>query len=424
MKRKLLELKYDFGIKTNKYFYRQKGDTSRFRYPQLKNYSKYFDSDLKNDIFILKRHHSEAIKMIGKEITPIYKNLNKKANYVNTLEILGYTPSYLEKHSAYKSIKKSYRSNKLFKSYSIKKIDFNKAEINEGYESLNRYINRCLNNTIYLCQIDSNFTNNLNYSLHGTNIVYTDSKKYNYGVSLINAIINTENGIKGYNLENLSIDETLANVKYQYLLYVLDKPDIKNNSRKQILLDIDKFFLKGYLAKAFINEDTYYNGIYSLIEPYIKLLFTVSDIDMICESVIKDNINDLKKKFDLKYNNFFDSIYKNPNLFTRIDKIKDLSLENNMDLLDIYRIMFNENKLVNSPIDHKVIAFIHLSEKTNQNTELIYNLIYECYNWAIDNNQTINLENWSKHVLLKYGEQTHKMLLSEYEKYKNIIENL
>ena len=79
--------------------------------------------------------------------------------------------------------------------------------------------------------------------------------------------------------------------------------------------------------------------------------------------------------------------------------------------------------ILNTNIDYKVIAFIYLSNiKDNKN--LIYDLLVNCYPWSVENKEIITLENWSKHILLKYGEQTFNKVKKEYNNVKNILEKL
>jgi len=416
MVEKFYNLKYQFALATKKYIEQSIGDTSTFRYPHLKLHFKNFDSDLKNDIFLIKRNKEEVFKHFGKESIDIIKNISDNAYFEYVFNLLGISLTLEEKKKSYKSIcktKKNINFKKVFKTR-YTKVNFNKIEINENYLEIKNYLNRSLQYDTYIYPINYKNFRNTAYSMHGLNVLFIDKNQYNYGVGLIEAIINNENGIKGKNLKNLNKFEKYGKVKYMAL-------DRMINQKK---LDPDLFFMKGYLALAFQDNNTEYNLLYALTEPFMKLLYSTIDMHSLMEYVFNDNESEIKELFENEYPRLYNKLYKEKRIFKRIDILKDYALNHNLDIINLYKILFNNQNLVKTNIDYHLIAFIYLSEKVNNNKELIFDLLVNCYPWSIKNNEKITLENWSKHILLKYGEKTHKMLLSEYNKIKNIIDNI
>jgi hypothetical protein len=250
--------------------------------------------------------------------------------------------------------------------------------------------------------------------MHGTNVLYLDKEPYNFGVGLIESIINNENGIKGRHLENLKIEETYANPKNMALLEI-------NENIKPINPDL--FFIKGYLALAFNDKNTMYNFIYALTEPFVKLLFSTIDMKELMDYVFLNEEKTIEKKFNEIYSSY-QKLYHETSLFERIEVLKEMALQTNNDIMNFYKTLFNNQQLVKTNIDYKVIAFIYLSKKINQNKKLLFDLMENCYPWSVENNEIITLTNWSKHVKLKYGEATYAMMIREYNKVHNIIEKL
>ncbi len=417
MKNTYYKLKYKLACMNHKYFLQTKGDTSRFRYPHIKPQFRNFDTDLKNDIFLLKRNQNEVLKNIASETYPIFTNITNESYYVQVFNILGIKTTKEERIEAYKSINKIYKSHKfkklLPKHYS--KIDFNTITINEQYELLKKYLQKSREYKTIIYKLKDKNMRTLAHSLHGTNILFLDKEPYNFGVGLIESIINNENGIKGRNLENLKIEETYATPKNMALLEIIEEPSFINP---------DLFFMKGYLGLAFNDKDTIYSPLYALTEPFVKLLFSTIGMEELMDFVFLNKEKEIEEYFNEVYPNFYNKIYKEKTLFDRIDVIKEISLKHNLDIINLYKILFNNISLVNTNIDHKVIAFIYLSKKVNQNKKLLFDLIVNCYPWSIEHDEKINLNNWSKHIKLKYGEGTYSMLTKEYDKVKDIIEKL
>lgn len=411
------KLKYQLALATQKYIPQEVGDTSRFRYPHLKFYFKNFDSDLKNDVFLLKRNENEVLEKISRESLDILKNVTDEAYFEYVFNLLGLELTQKEKKKSYKATCMKYHAlsyKKMLKG-SYYKVNFKKLKINEEYELIKSYLDHSFQYETYIYPIKYEKYRNIAHSMHGLNVLYIDQNDYNYGVGLIEAIINNENGIKGKNLKNLEIWENYGKVKHMALERLVQ------NGQKT---DPDLFFMKGYLALAFQDKNTIYNLLYALTEPFMKLLFKTIDMHALTEYVFEENEKELKESFEKEYPTFYEKIYKNKNIFERIDVLKDLALNNNIDILDLYKTIFNNESLLKTNIDYHVVAFIYLSKKVNSNKELMFDLITNCYPWSIENKQEITLENWSKHVLLKYGEKTYKMLLSEYKKVKTIITKL
>ncbi len=417
MKGTYYHLKYKLACINHKYFVQMRGDTSCFRYPHLKLYFKNFDSDLKNDIFLLNRNQEEVLKRIALEAYPILKNISNEAYYIEVLSILNLPITKEEKIEAYKSIKKLYKSRKFKKMLPnhYSKMNFKNCTLNEPYQDLKNYMNKSKEYKTYIYKIKNQNMRNLAYSMHGTNILYLDKEPFNFGVGLIESILHNEEGIKGRNLKNLKIEEKYANPKNMALLEIIEDVPKQNP---------DLFFAKGYLALAFNEKNTLYNLVYALTEPFMKLLFSTIGMKELMDYVFLENESQIKRCFDEVYPEYYEKIYKEKPLFERIEVVKEMALHYNLDIINLYKILFNDINLLNTNVDHKVIAFIYLSKKINQNKKLLFDLIINCYPWSIEHNEKITLMNWSKHVKLKYGDSTYHIFKKEYEKVEDILNKL
>lgn len=410
------KIKYDLATLRKKYIHQEKGDTSCFRYPHMTEYYHCFDSDLKNDIFLLEREEEEAILGFGLENIDILRNVSDKAYYAYIFNLLHVKLTEEEKYEAYKGIISTYKK-KTFKN-SLKgkyhKINFKNIKINEPYDELKNYINRSYNFNTIMYKVKENNMRNIASSIHGTNLLYIDKNDYNYGIGLIKAIINNEEGIKGKNLEYINEEEVYSKIPYNALReYIKDT----------LKIDPDYEFIIAYLALAFQDKNTTYNGIYALLEPFMKLLFSTINMHDILEYIFNKDETLMKEDFNKIYPDFYEKIYKNKSIFKRIDILREMALYFNYDVIELYKIIFNKESILNTNIDYKVIAFIYLSN-IKDNKTLIYDLLVNCYPWSVENKEIITLENWSKHILLKYGEQTFNKVKKEYNNVKNILEKL
>lgn len=411
------KIQYNLAQFHHKFYMRMKGDTSCFRYPHLKYYSKNFDSDLKHDIFLLKRNEVDIMRAFGREFYPIIQNINTDAYHLYISRLLSLPISEAEKIRAYKSVCKTYKSHAYKKLFPIKyrKIDFNSLTIQKGYEDIKKYYHHSTGFRTYLNKIKKNNNRNLAFSVHGTNILYIDNESYNYGVGLIDAIMNYEGGIKGHNLKNLEIEETWAKLPHLMLYY------LKVGFPKE---DPDMFFIKGYLGQAFNKKDTMYNALYAFTEPFMKLLFSTIDMKALMDYAFQDDETSLKAYFEEKYPLFYEKIYHEKDIFKRMDIIKEMALYHKINIIEIYKILFNASHLVNTNIDYHVIALIYFSKKIRTKKEFIYDLIINCYPWSIEHDIEITLENWLKHIRLKYGDQAYHFMEKEKKTYQDILEKI
>lgn len=411
------KFKYHLALFNHQYFTQMKGDTSCFRYPHLKYYFRNFDADLKNDVFLLNRNQEDVLKCIGKESLEVLSQISNEAYFVYVMTLLGLPVSEEEKIKAYKSICKLHKSRSFIKQFSNEyaTISVKTLPISKEYKELKKYLQKSLEYPIILKQLNFKKFRNLAHSMHGTNILYTDMEDYNYGVGLIEKILHQEEGIKGRNLKNLNIEETWANAPLLALHYL-------NHEIPSINPDL--FFMKGYLALAFQNKNTTYNALYAFTEPYIKLLFSTIDMEALLEYVFLEDATKIKESFEEKYPLFYDKIYQEKSIFNRIEMVQELAVYHDFDLLELYKTMFNKKHLVNSYLDHHVIAFIYLSPKVREEKTLIYDLIVNCHPWGVEHKTPITIENWGKHIKLKYGEAIYQKINEEYLSLKSVLDQI
>lgn len=413
----IYKIKYTFAQLRHKYVIQAKGDASCFPNPELQAYSNYFDYDEQNDIFLLEKDKLSILKKFALENRELLSVTKEESYFVNVCNILGIPTSKKDKRKAYKAIKKQYCSRKYAKKLSnhYSKIDLKKIEVNEPYGILKNYLHRSLDYKIYLLKMKKKTTQSVAIVPHGLNILFTDSTPYTYGVGLIESIIRGENGIKGRQFKYMNLLEEHANPKYMALKEIMEEQTFSNP---------DLFFMKGYLGLAFNEKETIYGALYAVTEPFVRFLFSTIGMKELMDYVFLDNKKQIKEKFNTLYPNCYDRIYNEKNVFKRMEILDILAIEENLNLFDIYKILFSPKKLVNTHINHRVIAFIYLSRKINQDKKLIFDLIYHCYPWALKHQEEVTLTNWSKHVKLKFGKKTYQKLALEYRKYKQLLDAL
>jgi hypothetical protein len=147
-------------------------------------------------------------------------------------------------------------------------------------------------------------------------------------------------------------------------------------------------------------------------------------MEELMDYVFLDKTDIIEERFNEIYPNCFNSIYTENDVFKRMDIIKDISLKQNINPLYYYKILFHPKKILNTYINNRVIAFIYLSKKINQNKKILFDLIVNCYPWAVSNKSEITLTSWSKHIKLKYGTKEYQQMALEYQKYKTILDEL
>lgn len=413
----IYKIKYALAQLCHKYVIQAKGDASCFPSSELERYSSYFDYDEKNDIFLLEKDKLSILKKFALENIELISATKEESYFVTVCNILGMQTTKKDKRKAYKAIKKQYRNRKYAKKLSnhYSKIDFRKLEVNEPYGMLRNYLHNSFNYKIYHLKVRNKTTQSVAIAPHGLNILFTDSTPYTYGVGLIESMIRNENGIKGRQFKYMNLLETHANPKYIAL---------KETMEGQTFINPDLFFMKGYLGLAFNEKETIYGAIYAVTEPFVRFLFSTIGMKELMDYVFLDNKKQVKEKFNALYPNCYDRIYNEKNIFKRMEILDILAVEENLNLFDIYKILFSPKKLVNTHINHRVIAFIYLSRKINQDKKLIFDLIYHCYPWALTHHEEVTLTNWSKHVRLKFGKKTYQKLALEYRKYKQLLDAL
>jgi hypothetical protein len=413
----IYKVKYALAQLRHKYIIQSKGDSSCFPNLELEEYATYFHYDERNDIFLLEKDKLSILKKFALENTELLSMMNEEAYLVSVCNILGIEVSKTDKRKAYKAIRKQYHSRNYQKKISnhYSKIDLKKIELNEPYGLLKNYLHKSLNYKVYLLKVKSKTTKSIAIAPHGFNFLFTDSTPYTYGVALIESIIRSENGIKGRQFKYMNCLQTHANPKYMALKAIEEEQTFQNP---------DLFFMKGYLGLAFNEKDTIYGAIYAVTEPFVRLLFSTIGMKELMDYVFLENKKQMKEKFNTLYPNCYDRIYNEKNIFKRMEILDTLAIEENLNLLDIYKILFHPKKLVNTYINHRVIAFLYLSRKINQDKRLIFDFIYNCYPWAIEHHEEVTLTNWAKHVKLKFGKKTYQMLALEYRKYKQLLDAL
>ncbi len=409
--------KYKKACLQHKYFIFSQGDIDFFPYPQCKRYSKNFSYDAKSDLFLLQSKEEKMLKKFAFKNYNLLKNTSKRAYFVNCFHLLGQEVGKRDRIKAYWAIKRQYTNHwikkHVSKKYSI--VHFDTLPIHSPYEELRKYWKKSLAHPVYILKIKNAKTTNIAYQQYGFNILYIDNNPYNYGVGLIECILANEKGIQGRELKHLNIIKTEANPQYMALKDIVDAQEAPNP---------DLFFMKGYLGLAFNEKDTVYNALYAITEPFIKLLFSTIGMKELLDYVFFDKTKNMREKFEKKYPNCYEKIYTEKNIFKRMDILMELSMTEDLGLIAIYKILFNAKKLVNTRIHHRVIALIYFSKCIQQNKRLLFDLITDCYTWALEYKIEITLTNWSKHVKLKFGDKAYTLLAQEYRKYKRLLDEL
>lgn len=438
----ILKIKYKIGNQKKVYISRIAGDTNSFRYPHLDQYKHNFNYDKQNEVFILNKNIEETINYFGINDITVYELINSYAKKLHLYDFLGYKANYKEKYYAYKSVCQDYNANAKNKSWpypiSMKKIDISKIKIRDEFKSLEQFINKTKNNNILMCQFQNTPSIfQFGSTLKGTNIVFTDNYDSNFGQELFHIIFHLEEGIKGFKNDNLNIIEKWSSVPWLYLLQLLNgrlTRRIRQNKSPHDIKFLDYVFLRAYIGSSFIdkNKDPYYHSIYSLIEPSIKLLISsfkdktiYQTNDVLIKAICNDKTENIKNDFNKKYGaSSFEGFYNNFNLFDRLNNIKKICIANKIEEETIYKVMFNNNNLIKTVIDYKLVAFIWLSEKINKDKSIIIDLIEDYSNVMIKEKKNIHIEDWLEHIKKTFGNHKYQSTLLEYQKYKDILRRL
>lgn len=439
---KVLKELYENFKKKNIYLERNAGDIQTFRYPHLEKYSINFQFDKKNNVFVLNNDINVTINGISTNEITVYELLNQTAKKLHLYDFLGYKASFSEKYKAYRSICKDYEKNvkngKWFYDTKIEKINIKDLLVRNEFSYIKTFINKSKNNDIFICRFENTPSIfQFGSTLKGTNIVFIDNNDSNYGQEIFHIIYHLEEGIPGFNNDNLNIIEKWADVPYLYLMQLLEGRLVRRVRQKTSPHDIkflDYVFLRAYIGQAFVdeNENPYYHSIYSLIEPSIKLLissFSNKDIikinELLIDGICYDKTDNIKNEFNSKYGEgSYEKIYFDFNLFNRLDSLKEICEKNNVNIENVYKDMFNKNRLINTVIDYKLVALIWFSKKINSDKKIIIDLVEDYSNLAIKNNKTIKINDFIDHVKSKFGNKKSNMITNEYQLYINVLEKL
>lgn len=431
------------------------GDNLKFRYPHLEALSKYFYYDYELDSFILK-DNADVVKVVSliaiNEIT-VYELMNQKAKSLHLNDLLGYKSSDKEKIFAFISVLHDFICNSIrgmwAYSFSICTLDINKINIKKEFNALTGFIKKFKQTKGVFVRFDSPSVFQFGSTLKGTNIVFVDDNLANFKQETFHCNYHIEEGIKGFNDDNENIIEVWADVPWLYLKQLVDgriSRRIRTQTSPHDIKFHDYIFLRAYISQAFemdkfeqqFSRNTYHS-VFALIEPSVKLMKNAmvqlnpseknaAFIDAICydkTECIKTSINDLlgANAFELIYNNF--------NLFDRIKTINSVCEKAGIEPIVIYKMMFNNERLLDTLIDYRLAALIWLSDRINQNRELVVDLV-ESFSLSVLKSQKktgnpwrITIEMWISYIGVRYPEQKYQQLVKEeYKKYEDVINNL
>lgn len=433
----LLFMKYKKGIKKNKYIEHNAGDISTFRYPNLIDIKDNFIFEKEKELFLLNKDLNKTINFISINDITLYELLCEKAKKLHLYDFLGYKSTFKEKYNAYKEVNKNYKKNIENNSWkyalNIKEINISDIEIKPDFLAIKKYIKKSDNQNIFLCQFeDAPFIFQIGSTLKGLNITFTDGYESNYGQEIFHMIFHIEEGISGFKGDNLNIIEKWSTVPWLYLMQLLEGRLYRRTRLKSSPHDIkflDYVFLRAYIGQAFVKETSCFHSIFALIEPTIKLMIESLNVknayelnEVLINAICGDETLKIKNDFNNKYgDDSFNKIFYDYNLFNRL---KTLSQINNEPIINLYKKMFNKSNLVKTIIDYKLVALIWLSSVINQDKEIIIDLIEEYSNERIKQQKSIFIEDWLSHLKERFGNKKYKMVIDEYNKKLNILEEL
>ena len=392
------------------------GDITSFRYPHLKELSDYFKWDDNLQCFLLDHANEEVLRKITTNDITTYELLNLQAKRLHLYDFFGFKATEEEKYNAYISVKEDYINNKKdgfwMKPYQIKTVNISDIKIRDEFEYLKTFIRRSENTSVifYLFQ-NPDFLFQFGSTLKGTNIAITDDNKANYYQELFHIIYHLEETIPGVNNDNLNIEETWGNADSLYLKQLLEgrmSRRIRNNRSPHDVKFLDYVFLRAYLGTAFNIEEEklVFHSAFALIEPSIKLLMSCLEGDrkeknkVIIDAICYDKTDKLKESFNRVFGkDSYEKVFYDFNLFNRLKTIKKLCVENGINYEEVSKIMFSEEHLVPTVLESDVVKAIWENEEMNQDKEFIIDLIENKSKVAIENNETIHMDNLYKGVM-------------------------
>ena len=177
---------------------------------------------------------------------------------------------------------------------------------------------------------------------------------------------------------------------------------IRNDHKSRDIKSMDYLFLKAYLGTAFKNDDEKlcFHSLFSLIEPTIKLLMCCLPGDIknknriIIDAICYNKTENLISSFD---NIFGEGSYKkvffDNNLFNRLNTIKDLCDENDINYDSVLDVMFNDEAILPTVISSDVVKYIWENEEVNQDKDFIINLLEKYSKLAREDKKMITMNN-------------------------------
>ncbi len=385
------------------------GDISRFRYPHMWELEDEFEFNDKINSFILKEAKDSVLSKMAMSDITVYELMNPTARKLHLYDVFGYKATPYEKTYAYTSVKNDYLVNKKNDTWAwphnIKKVSIKDFKIRDEFEYLNKFINKSKNLDVYFYEFRKPIYMFLfGSTLKGTNVVITDDNKANFYQELFHAIYHLEETILGFNDDNMNILEIWSDPDALYLKQLLEGRcgrRIRNSKSPHEVKFLDYMFLRAYIGTAFAKEDEKlcFHSAFSLLEPTIKLLMCCIPGDIknknrvIIDAICFDKYDELISAFD---NIFGEGAYKKVfydfKLFNRLNTIKDLCQENDINYDSVLDVMFSEEAMVPTIISSDVVKYIWENEEINQDKDFIINLLENYSKQAREDNRKITME--------------------------------
>ncbi len=415
-----------------------------FRYPNLISLAGYFEYNREIDCFVLKNFEDAELvarKIIRDEIT-VFELINKKAKRVHLSDFLGYRTSDWEKLKVFLSATWAHMINGSYFDFplQIRRIAVGDFQIKEDFASLTKF-QRNFSKTeaifIEIKNVDKIFQ--IGSTLKGTNFAFIDSHFSTLLQELYHCNYHFEEGIRGFNNDNRYIVETWASVPWLYLTQILFgriKRRVRKNLTPHDIKFIDYVYWRAYIGQGYelsrpSNERVIFHGVYALLAPTARLLFSSipgplkEKNNLIIEAIFKGPAPEIRNAVNrfLGGDGCFEKIFYNPNVFDRLNGLNAIIKENNLNQRKIYKILFTGQELVPTILDCKVVALIWLSKRLNSNRELIIDLLENFYNEQLKKRQTICVNDWIKYLELN-DKGLADLVREEQEKYQTVINKL
>ena len=358
------------------------GDVSCFRYPQLEEMKNAFryQAERKYWQFVFPGMFSGSadgfpmdpdlalpegeecpalLRKIGAEDITLYEFLVPEAKLLHGLDMAGAASSYEEKQAAFEGVCGLYAQRQaLFPDVTMETVTLSSLQVRRGFEAVAELYKDLADVPVRMVTLRFPDINRITDKkrkctpfpfgsmLKGTDLVFTDGNRMNFGQDLLHALYHLREGIPGAGDDNMFVEEWWADVPS---LYAMQLAKGRMARRKRLrpsphpIHFTDYIYLRALLGQAFVAvgpaasgsenaEDGLLHPLYRVIEPSIRLMLYVmqnsgkvrSDEEMVrilTDAVLKDETQRLQQLFELTFGEgSFAAVYDTYGIYEKLER--------------------------------------------------------------------------------------------------------